>query len=196
MTAQTINSAEGLQSFIGDLRSLWDKHKYLRVSIKTGKDRSLPQNAITHAWYSQIARELREDDAAGHKRFCKLHFAIPILIAEDEEILALTLKKTLERLWPELTLCGIAENGIEAVNQALKEFPDIIFLDLNMPNIDGWQFLDEVQKHSFIEKLNIYIVSSSIDNHEIERAKRYKSVKNFISKPISLDFFEKYELLN
>ena len=42
------------------------------------------------------------------------------LIAEDEEILALTLKKTLEKLWPELDIISLAENGIEAVNQALK----------------------------------------------------------------------------
>ncbi len=85
MTVQTINSAEGLQSFIGELRSLWEKHKYLRVTIKTGKDRSLPQNAITHAWYSQIARELREDDELGWKSYCKLHHGVPILRAEDEE---------------------------------------------------------------------------------------------------------------
>lgn len=85
MSAQTINSAEGLQSFIGDLRTLWDKHKFLRVSIKTGKDRSLPQNAITHAWYEQLARELREDDALGWKSYCKLHHGVPILRAEDED---------------------------------------------------------------------------------------------------------------
>ena len=71
--------------FIGEIRSLWDKHKFLRVSIKTGKDRSLPQNAITHAWYSQLARELREDDELGWKCYCKLHHGIPILRAEDDE---------------------------------------------------------------------------------------------------------------
>jgi hypothetical protein len=85
MSVQTINSAEALQSFIGDIRSLWDKHKFLRVSIKTGKDRSIPQNAITHVWYSQLARELREDDAMGWKSYCKLHHGVPILRAEDEE---------------------------------------------------------------------------------------------------------------
>lgn len=66
------------------------------------------------------------------------------LIAEDEEILALTLKKTLERLWPELTLCGIAENGIEAVNHALIEFPDIIFLDIKMPGKTGLEVAEEL----------------------------------------------------
>lgn len=85
MSSHTINSAEGLQSFIGDLRATWDRYKFLRVSVKTGKDRSLPQNAITHAWYSQIARELREDDELGWKSYCKLHHGVPILRAEDED---------------------------------------------------------------------------------------------------------------
>lgn len=131
MTAQTINSAEGLQSFIGDLRSLWDKHKYLRVSIKTGKDRSLPQNAITHAWYSQIARELREDDAAGHKRFCKLHFAIPILIAEDEEFRVFYMSAIKNNLTYE---------------QKLKAM-DFIPATSLMTKIQLSQYLEQIQSH-------------------------------------------------
>src|SRR5690606_1919872 len=59
--------------------------KFLRASLKTGKDRSLPQNAFTHAWYEQIARELPEDDALGWKCYCKLHHGVPILRSEDTE---------------------------------------------------------------------------------------------------------------
>lgn len=85
MSVETINSGESLQSFIGLVRELWAKHKYLRVNIKTGRDRSLPQNAFTHAWYGQIARELREDDELGWKCYCKLHHGVPILRAEDSD---------------------------------------------------------------------------------------------------------------
>lgn len=85
MTALVINSAESLQRAIGDLRDLWNQHKFLRLNVKAGKDRSLPQNAITHVWYGQIARELREDDALGWKCYCKLHHGVPILRAENEE---------------------------------------------------------------------------------------------------------------
>jgi DNA-binding LytR/AlgR family response regulator len=69
---------------------------------------------------------------------------IRALIAEDEHILALTLQKTLERLWPELELCGIAENGVEAVNQALKSFPEVIFLDIKMPGKTGLEVAEEL----------------------------------------------------
>lgn len=88
MSALVINSAESLQHAIGDLRDMWNRHKFLRISVKTGKDRSLPQNAITHAWYGQIASELREDDELGWKCYCKLHHGVAILRAEDEEFCA------------------------------------------------------------------------------------------------------------
>jgi hypothetical protein len=88
VSAQVINSAESLQRFIGDIRQRWNEHKFLRVNVKTGKDRSLDQNAISHCWYEQVSRELREDTTLGVKRYCKLHFGVPILRAEDAEFRA------------------------------------------------------------------------------------------------------------
>ena len=85
MTTYTINSETLLQSFIGDMRELWAAHKFVKASVKTGKDRSLPQNSLTHRWYEQLSRELREDNALGWKCFCKLHYGVPILRAEDEQ---------------------------------------------------------------------------------------------------------------
>jgi hypothetical protein len=85
MTQITINSEASLQHAIGDLREAYREHKFLRLSWSTGKARSMDQNAISHAWYSQIARELREDTALGVKNFCKLHYGVPILRAENAE---------------------------------------------------------------------------------------------------------------
>ncbi len=85
MTVITVNSDTLLQDIIGEIREKYNRFKYLRITIKTGKDRSLPQNNVTHAWYGQMARELREDDELGWKCYCKLHHGVPILRAEDEE---------------------------------------------------------------------------------------------------------------
>lgn len=85
MTTYTINSETTLQNCIGEIRKLYSEFKFLRANIKTGKDRSLSQNAITHAWYEQLARELREESALGWKCYCKLHHGVPILRAEDED---------------------------------------------------------------------------------------------------------------
>lgn len=85
MTAYIINSDTSLQSVIGDLREMYRQHRYVKVNAKTGKARSLDQNGISHVWYEQLARELREDDSLGWKSYCKLHHGVPILRAEDEE---------------------------------------------------------------------------------------------------------------
>jgi hypothetical protein len=85
MSALLINSDESFQRAMGVLREEFGRHHYLKINLKTGKDRSLDQNATIHCWYEQLARELREDNALGWKCFSKLHFGVPLLRAEDEE---------------------------------------------------------------------------------------------------------------
>lgn len=69
------------------------------------------------------------------------------------------------------------------------EVPEVIFLDLNMPFMDGWEFLDEFQKLSEDVHLrcNVIILSSSINNRDIERSRGYASVIEFISKPLTVE---------
>lgn len=88
MSEQIINSELALQRAIGDLREDWKRHKFLRLRWTAGSKRSLDQNAIAHAWYEQVARELREDDALGVKCYAKLHHGVPILRAEDADFRA------------------------------------------------------------------------------------------------------------
>lgn len=85
MAEVIVNSEQSLASAIGELRELFKTRKYFSFVPKFGKRRSVDQNAMSHAWYQQVADELREDDALGVKCFCKLHFAVPILHAEDED---------------------------------------------------------------------------------------------------------------
>lgn len=65
--------------------------------------------------------------------------------------------------------------------------PDVIFLDLNMPIMDGWNFLDKYKEFStcMAKDIDIYILSSSTDAREIKRAEQYPFVKGFFSKPLS-----------
>jgi response regulator RpfG family c-di-GMP phosphodiesterase len=66
--------------------------------------------------------------------------------------------------------------------------PDIIFLDLNMPIINGFQFLEDFQKiNEKIEKsIHIYIVSSSLNSNDVNRAKSIPEVSDYFVKPIDL----------
>jgi len=85
MKPMIANSSESLQRSIGTLRELWGEHHFLRITARTGKDRSLSQNDISHVWYAQISRELKEDSAMGVKCECKLRFGVPILRADDPD---------------------------------------------------------------------------------------------------------------
>lgn len=81
----TVNSETSMQDAIGKVREAFKDRRYFTLTFKFGKARTVDQNALSHAWYEQVARELREDDARGVKRFAKLHFGVPILRAEDAE---------------------------------------------------------------------------------------------------------------
>ena len=86
-------------------------------------------------------------------------------------------------------------NGKEAIN-ALKalmadneSLPDIILLDINMPVMDGWEFMEEMQNvKSLINKEIItYIVSSSIAIEDKDKSKTFKDIVGYISKPVTAD---------
>ncbi|MGB3145956.1 MAG: response regulator, partial [Maribacter sp.] len=65
--------------------------------------------------------------------------------------------------------------------------PEVIFLDLNMPIMNGWEFLEEFEKlpNHNLKKAIIYIISSSVDPRDLERFKNYRQVNNYILKPIT-----------
>jgi len=109
----------------------------------------------------------------------------------------------METIMDDINFCDellIYHDGNEAI-KALKpmiesgvKLPGIIFLDLNMPIMDGWQFLDEFTLIPIKEIVTIYIVTSSIDPTDEVRASHYEKVSNFIVKPIEVDQLK--EILN
>ncbi|MDB5116997.1 MAG: response regulator [Mucilaginibacter sp.] len=68
-----------------------------------------------------------------------------------------------------------------------SNLPDIIFVDIKMPVIDGWDFMDALQKifPTLCKKITVYVVSVSVIKSDMTRAAKYPFVREFISKPIS-----------
>lgn len=69
---------------------------------------------------------------------------IRALVAEDEPILAFTLVQTLARLWPELQVGGVLDNGMAVMQEALVQRPDVLFLDIKMPGKSGLEAAQEL----------------------------------------------------
>ncbi|MFI8378293.1 response regulator [Leeuwenhoekiella sp. NPDC079379] len=114
-----------------------------------------------------------------------------ICIVDDDDIYQFTMIKTLESLKLSKKIISFSD-GEEALDFMIsnlnkqKELPDVIFLDVNMPIMDGFQFMEEYIKikPEVSKKIIIYMVSSSVDPVDIKRAKSLCEISDYIIKPI------------
>jgi CheY-like chemotaxis protein len=119
-----------------------------------------------------------------------------VYLIDDDDIYVFLTKKTILKVREDVDV-EVFSDGLQAITH-LKEIqhqpdllPDVIFLDLNMPVMDGWAFLNEYQHlaPAFARQNELYIVSSSISPHEIERSKTLPVVSEFIIKPLVKEKF-------
>ncbi len=109
-----------------------------------------------------------------------------VFIIEDDIITSYIIKKIVEDNLKNITI-EIFGNGNMAL-AALEDkasLPDLILLDINMPIMDGWEFLEAISSHSIQKTIPIYILSSSIDPDDLEKAKNFEILQGFCSKPFS-----------
>ncbi|AWI27090.1 response regulator [Flavobacterium pallidum] len=115
-----------------------------------------------------------------------------LFVVDDDKIYHFILKNLLNKNDIRLTP-SFFENGSDAIDTLKQklhanEFPDLILLDINMPIMDGWQFLEEFRKfrEEFELHTDIYVVTSSNDNIDINKAKDFESeIANYFLKPIN-----------
>jgi CheY-like chemotaxis protein len=86
----------------------------------------------------------------------------------------------------EFTDGELAIHHLEEIREQADLLPDVIFLDLNMPVMDGWEFLNEYDTLSskIKKEIALFIVSSSISPQDVERSKSYRTVTDFLIKPV------------
>ncbi len=110
-------------------------------------------------------------------------------IVEDDPVHLFITKKYIE-LSGFVEKILVCKNGKEAYStlktmiQNSEKLPQVIFLDLNMPVWDGWQFLDEFTKIPTEQKVTIFILTSSNSEEDIKRAEKYSLTSNYLVKPV------------
>ncbi len=120
--------------------------------------------------------------------------SINVCIVDDDDIYQFTMIKTLKSLKLTNSIM-VFSDGEEALDFMLdnlhndKELPDVIFLDIDMPIMDGFEFMEEYVKikPKLGKKITIYMVSSSVDPVDIDRAKKISEITDYIVKPITQD---------
>jgi CheY-like chemotaxis protein len=119
-----------------------------------------------------------------------------VLLVEDDPITILVCDRII-KMNDFSEVVKSCENGRRALD-FLKEcsvagtLPDIIFLDINMPVMNGWDFLEELEeiKATLSMLPRIFILSSTVDPEDLSRAKTFSTVEDFISKPLDKEFLD------
>lgn len=122
-----------------------------------------------------------------------------ILCVDDDPITLMLYKKVIIKAEFGTTIL-FAQNGEEALDllkaasssenlSGTKQIPDIIFLDLNMPVMNGWDFLEHFSNEFYPKfgRIKVVILSSTIDPSDYLKAKQYEAVTHFLSKPLTVE---------
>jgi CheY-like chemotaxis protein len=117
---------------------------------------------------------------------------IDLLVIDDDDINIFIIKKIVEKTGYDINMVSktngqLAIDHLNTILENNETFPQLILIDINMPVLNGWEFLEAYDKLNIPEKVDMYMLSSSVYENDIEKAKTYKKVKGFISKPLSIN---------
>ena len=115
-----------------------------------------------------------------------------IVLIDDDAINNLLNRQFLSFVLPSSTINTFhdARLLIRYLEEGKIARPDLILLDINMPEMDGWEFLFHVERINC--KADVMILSSSLHWDDMNKANEYEQVKCYIEKPLTEDKIEKY----
>ncbi|MDI5897488.1 response regulator [Flavobacterium yafengii] len=120
-----------------------------------------------------------------------------IWVIDDDAIYQIIVNKIIQRSEMFSTITSF-KNGKEAIDTLHNRLdnndiiPDIILLDINMPIMDGWEFMEKMGllKSKFSKNITVYIVSSSIATEDKNKSKTYSDILGYLSKPVTMNDLE------
>lgn len=117
---------------------------------------------------------------------------ISLLLIDDDEINIFIISKIVEKTGFNVEICAkhngqLAIDYIKELVANQQQLPHLILVDINMPILNGWEFIEAYEQLGIEAHNDMYMLSSSVYENDIEKAKSYASVKGFISKPLPTD---------
>jgi len=118
-----------------------------------------------------------------------------LLLIDDDNVYLMLCQRTIERSgkFDKIRTFSYAEEALTYLHENQDEDIDLIFLDINMPRMNGFEFLEKATatlKESFQAKV-VIMLTTSIDPNDIEASKKFPNVKGYIAKPLTDERFER-----
>ncbi|SFC91461.1 CheY chemotaxis protein or a CheY-like REC (receiver) domain [Flexibacter flexilis DSM 6793] len=121
------------------------------------------------------------------------HVPVSIYLIDDNEIMNFINARLIKLICPDTQVFSFI-NGWEAIAHidSQEVAPSMIFVDIEMPIMNGWDFLDVYQKKfsQQWDETSVYMLSSSVSEADRQKALSYECVSDYYSKPITAEIFE------
>lgn len=120
-----------------------------------------------------------------------------IFIIDDDNMYQMLLSRTIRKINDQLNIVSFT-NGEEALEHFKELFnqnstlPDLVLVDINMPVLDGWQFLDDLEiiRPGYKNEIPVYLISTSLDENDKNKAQDNEYIRDFIIKPLPTEWLD------
>ena len=124
------------------------------------------------------------------------------MLIDDEPVNNFICRRTIEHFDPTIKIVEFekAKDALEYFKLQSKnknqQLPDVVFLDLNMPFMDGWSFLEHYKELMpyFNADIELFLLTSSSFEGDLKRARNFPVISHYITKPLTLTILEKISL--
>ena len=116
--------------------------------------------------------------------------SLKVLIVDDDKMIKLVHKMMVVKsgLSTEPLVFDEGKSAYDFLEAQHTDFDNyLILLDINMPIMNGWDFLDAIQGKEFVNKLQVVMVTSSVDAGDRNKANEYPQILDFLEKPLKVD---------